>query len=135
MKDAKTRERFVELRGEGWSFDRISRELKVSKQTLVSWSKDLAQDIQNLRSIQLDALQERYQLAKAHRLLLFGEQLQRFRAELEKRDLSDVPTKELFAMMVRCAEMIHSDQEEVRFVGKTSFLEEDPLNKSTTWSA
>lgn len=51
MKDQETKERFVELRAKGWSFDRIARELKVSKQTLINWSRELALQIGNLKAI------------------------------------------------------------------------------------
>jgi orotate phosphoribosyltransferase-like protein len=35
MKDQETRGRFIELRAQGLSFDKISKELQVSKQTLI----------------------------------------------------------------------------------------------------
>jgi transposase len=47
-KDTKTRERFMELRAKGHSFDKISEELKVSKPTLIQWRKDLEKQIAKL---------------------------------------------------------------------------------------
>jgi len=41
MKDQQTKEKFIELRAKGLSFDKISRELRISKQTLINWSKKL----------------------------------------------------------------------------------------------
>lgn len=41
MKDQETKERFIELRAKGLSFDKISKELKVSKQILIDWSRGL----------------------------------------------------------------------------------------------
>lgn len=68
MKDQETRERFVELRAEGWSFDRIAQELKASKQTLVNWGKELALEISNLKAIELEALREKFYLLKSQKV-------------------------------------------------------------------
>jgi transposase len=35
----KTREQFIELRAENISFDKIAKQLKVSKSTLMAWAK------------------------------------------------------------------------------------------------
>ena len=89
MKDQRTRERFVELRAQGLSFARIAEELKVSKQTLINWSKQFQTEISNLKSIELEALQEKYYLTKRARIELFGQKLQGVLDELAKRSLSD----------------------------------------------
>lgn len=39
MKDYKTKERFIELRAQGLSFDSIARELEVSKPTLIQFDE------------------------------------------------------------------------------------------------
>ena len=39
MTHLETQNRFVGLRAEGWSFDRIAQELGVSKPTLIDWSR------------------------------------------------------------------------------------------------
>ena len=39
MKDQETKEKFVELRAKGLSFDRIAQELHVSKQSLINLGK------------------------------------------------------------------------------------------------
>ncbi len=49
MKDNETKNKFIELRAKGFSFAKISKELKTSKQTLVTWSKDLTLEIKNLK--------------------------------------------------------------------------------------
>ena len=37
MKDNKVKERFVELRSQGLSFDKIGKELKTNRVTFMSW--------------------------------------------------------------------------------------------------
>ena len=62
MKDVAVKEQLVELRARGWSFDRIAKELKVSKQSLVNWSRELSLEIRNRRSIEHEALLEQFAL-------------------------------------------------------------------------
>jgi transposase len=95
MKDQDTKNRFVELRAKGWSYDRITQELKVSKQTLINWSRALSFEIANLKAIELETLQEKYFALREKRIELFGETLRSIREELEKRDLKDTPTGEV----------------------------------------
>ena len=60
MKDDTIKSKFIELRAKNWSYNRIADELKVSKQTLITWSKDLSHVISNLRAMEIEELQERY---------------------------------------------------------------------------
>jgi len=58
-KDSKTIARFILLRSQGWSFNRIAAELNVSKPTLIKWSRQHQFDIANLRATETEALAER----------------------------------------------------------------------------
>ena len=46
MKSIEEKQRFVELRAKGLSFERIAEELKVSKPTLIKWSEELFHEVQ-----------------------------------------------------------------------------------------
>lgn len=59
------KEQFIEMKANEYSFSSISEELKVSKPTLIDWSKEFKMDIENCRSLEIKALQEKK--------LLFGE--------------------------------------------------------------
>ena len=98
MTDIETQQRFVFLRSQGWSFARIAEELKVSKPTLINWSRKFQFDIQNQRAIHIEALQEKWLSARDVRVNALGEQLHKVEAELAKRDLATVPTRQLFGM-------------------------------------
>jgi len=121
MKDQETRERFIELRARGLSFDKISKELKVSKQTLIDWSRGLQEEIRNLKAIELEALQEKYFLTKEKRIELFGERLKAIKEELDKRDLQDVPTDKLIELLLKYHRILKEE-----FV-PLEFMEEDEL--------
>lgn len=101
MKDTDTKQRFVELRAEGWSFARIAAELGVSKPTLIAWSKELRADLANLRAVRLEALRESYGLTVQTRLEQLGETLKTLRAELSRRNLEALTPRELLELYLR----------------------------------
>ena len=111
----KTRQQFVELRAEGMSYDKIAKKLKVSKTTLVAWSREYEVDVSNLQTIALEALQERYKVGKQHRLELWSEQLEMVRNELKTRGLGDIPTPKLIELLDTLSEKLKSEATQVRF--------------------
>ncbi|MEI7728621.1 MAG: hypothetical protein WCO56_03585 [Verrucomicrobiota bacterium] len=98
MKDQETQYRFVELRAKGWSFARIAAELNVDKNTLVVWSRKLHFQIQNLKTIEAEAFQEKCFAAAEARWETLAARLRGVQAELEKRDLSELSTQRLFTL-------------------------------------
>ena len=115
MKDQQTKERFMELRAQGWSFARIAKELKVSKQSLISWSRELALQIANLKAIELEALQEKYLLLKRQRMEFFGEKLKAIAEELARRNLKDVPIDKLFDLLAKYESLITKESGDIVF--------------------
>ena len=101
MEGIETKERFIELRAKGWSFDRIAKELGRAKQTLIDWSKDLQEEIANRKALELDALYETYYLQRESRLQTFGAMLTKIKEEVMSRDLSDVPTDKLLDLFLK----------------------------------
>lgn len=113
MKDAKTIEEFILLRAQGWSFDRIAKKLKTAKQTLINWSGTYAVEIAHLKALELEALQEQYFLTKEGKIKLLGETVKKLKTELDKRDLSDVPTAKLYELLDRYHELARGEVGEV----------------------
>lgn len=98
---------FIELRAKGNSFDAIAKQLEVSKGTLINWSRDLEDEIQNYSALELDTLKEKYLISKKHQIQSYGEQLATVREELSNRDLSDVKTEKLIEIEVKLLEAIN----------------------------
>ena len=96
-----TKERFVELRAEGRSYDEIAGILEVSRQTLQSWSKDMKLALENAKSFRMDAVKAKYQLSQLHRVEVFCQVLDRIKSELAKRDFSSIPTEKLLDMLLK----------------------------------
>ena len=121
MKDQKVKEQFIELRAQGWSFVRIAKKLKVSKQTLINWSKELKLQISNMKAIELEALQEQYYLDRKARIEILGGRLQKFKEEIEKRDLKDIPTAKLYELFLKYHDFLKTEATPVTFHEAESF--------------
>ncbi len=133
VKDQQTKDKFVEMRAKGISYDRIAKELNVHRQTLIAWSKNLKNEIANLKSIELDGLYEKYFLTKQKRIELYGEKLKEIKAELHKRKLSDLKTSELFNLLVKYDAILQKEKTETTFQEeKDTFFGE---SKTQTWEA
>ena len=98
MNDQETVRRFVELRATGRSFDRIATELNVSKPTLIAWSRQHQFEIQNLRAIEMEGLQQELVDTREVRARALAEQLGRVEAELKMRDVTELSTSRLFGL-------------------------------------
>jgi transposase len=103
-------ERFMQLRANGMSYDAIAKVLKVSKPTLISWSRDLQIEIHNLREIQKESLREQFAISKRHRVEILSEQLKKARDELAKRDYGDVPTLQLLSAVLKIEQRIAQEE-------------------------
>ena len=101
VKDQETIARFIQLRAQGWTYDRISTELKVSKPTLIQWSRQHQFTIQNLRAVETEALAEKCFAGRQQRWEKLGHDLRRVETELAKRDLADISTARLLGLAAR----------------------------------
>ena len=97
----KTKEEFIEMRAKGYSFDKIAKKLGKSKNTLIVWSKELQGEIANCKSMELEALYEKYYLHKEGRLQIFGTLLVKIKEELEQRNFLDIPTDKLLDLFLK----------------------------------
>ena len=98
MKDLKTREKFVELRAEGRSFDSIAQELNVSKSALLKWSQELEKEINNAKYYAYQRLIEQYKLTKVERANFIMQALQRVNEAIEQKDVKTLSIKELLML-------------------------------------
>ncbi|HEX8974354.1 MAG TPA: helix-turn-helix domain-containing protein [Patescibacteria group bacterium] len=134
MSDIKKQAQFIEMRATGMSFAKISEQLGVSKPTLISWSKDFELDIQNLRTIEQEALREKYLITKEKRIEMLGDSLDKVKQELAKRDLSEVPTEKLFALNIKLLQEIKAEEvSALPFSQKGAFVMD--LSELQEWSA
>lgn len=113
MKTIEDKQRFVELRAKGLSFERIAEELKVSKPTLIKWSEELFHEVQEAEFYELENLLENYKLMRKQRFENYCKLLSSALAELESRaaagKLQEVPTEKLLNMAEQLEKRIQQE--------------------------
>ncbi len=109
--DQTTIELFIDQRAEGASLDTIARELQVSKHTLITWNQKFKNQIDTLKALRLEALQEKYQVFLEKRIELFGQKLQNVLRELDHRDLTAVPTSRLFDLLLKYSSALKREEQ------------------------
>lgn len=128
MESVDVKERFIELRAKGYSFDKIAKELGKAKQTLIDWSRELQEEIASRKALELESLYDQFSLMKEHRLRDLGKTLIRLQTEIERRDLSDVPTDKLLDLQLKY--LAYAKEEIIEPVFKsTQEIEEDQLDR------
>jgi len=111
---AELKAQFIELRAKGLSYAKIAKRLKLSRNTLASWSQELEAEIASLKAMELESLQEQYFLLKEGRIRLLGETLKALQQELQKRDLSSVATDKLLDMWLKVFQELKEEQVDTR---------------------
>lgn len=127
------KDEFITLRAKGNSYDTIAKKLKVSKNTLISWSKVLQLEIKNYQNFEADATLEKYKMSKNNQLVSLGEQLEKVREEINKRDLSEVPTPKLIDIEMKILASINDNDK-----SHISLSDNDwdmSIDTTTTWDA
>jgi len=117
-KDNDTKNRFIELRGNGLSFDKIVEEIGVSKGTLLKWDKELKQEISEVRFIELESMIQKYGVLRTERVKSYGEMLEKYRKELTQRDLSDVSTNKLLDMALIVEDRLREEMKTISYYSK-----------------
>ena len=100
----------VDLRAKGFSYQKISDKLGISKPTLINATKKLFHEIENAIQIEQDFQMEKYRLNRLSQLKILGNINQKIEEEIEKRDFSDIPTNKLIELALRVsdvAKLIH----------------------------
>ena len=124
MESLDIKERFIELRAKGYSFDKIAKELGKAKQTLIDWSKELQDEIANVKALELEALYEKYFLLKESKITNYGTILSKITTELKQRDFSKVNTGQLLELYLLYFEKLSQEVIEPVFKSSEEIREE-----------
>ena len=99
----------IELRAEGLSYDKISRQLKIAKQTAVDIVRESVDQVETLKAIGVEALYEEKRIdckGRIERLTALHERLER---EIGERSLEDVPTDKLILLYLKVSEALKGE--------------------------
>jgi transposase len=106
MHTEEKRNQFIELRAAGLSFDKIAADIGVTKKTLIDWSREFADDIEDLKTMAREHLRERLIGTQEQFCGRIVAHFNRLDAEFGKREFKYSPTESVFRMMLSARETI-----------------------------
>lgn len=101
MTDRETEKKIIEFRARGKSYATIASELKVAKQTAVDVCKRYKEQIATLQALELEQLYETQRITSAERITAIASLMHRVREEIDRRDLSTIPTEKLIDLYLK----------------------------------
>ncbi len=115
MKTQNEKKRFVELRAKGLSYDKISKELGISKPTLIKWNDELKNEIANIRYFEFESIIAEYSLSKRSRLESFSIILSKALEELKERSFDEINVKDLVNIIFQMNQKIQTEVGNLKF--------------------
>jgi hypothetical protein len=79
-------------------------------------------------------MEDRFPVGKAKRVEVFGNRLNAILAELDKRDLSDVPTATLLGLALKYGDALKDERQPLQLVGEPKSVIDFDF-ESETWPA
>lgn len=130
MKPQEQRLSFVRLRAEGKSYNSISKELSISKDTCSRWEQELKDDIATFKAEQLRELYESYYMLKEARITQLGDTLNNINEALSKKDLEEISPDRLLDYKLRYMEALKEEYIELNNITpiKRDYDAKDILN-------
>lgn len=118
-------ERFVAMRISGKTFDEISRELEVSKQTLINWSKDEdAKDVISFgKLMRIQSTLKAFELDREARIQRLAILAQKINKELSNREFIDFETAKLLTLAVMIEKKLNDALPIVKFDNENQSFE------------
>ena len=105
--------KFIELRGKGMSFQKISEEMGVSKPTLIKWNGELLEQVKEAQYMEFENLVEQYGLFRKRRFEIYckalNSALKEFEERAEKGELKEVPTDKLLNLLEQLEKRVEKD--------------------------
>lgn len=99
MKDAELKEKFIEMRVAGDSYDKIAKELNKSKTTLIKWDRELSKEIGNLEFFNYKALLEKHKLTQKAKIEFLAEEIEKIKKALQNKDYDNIAIGELTKLL------------------------------------
>jgi len=105
-KDLDIKEKFIELRSKGISYDKVAKELQVNKSTLIEWGKSYSTTILNLKNIRLETLDKKYLISREESLKTTKQIYRKMRKILLSRDLNELSDEKLIKLYLNISEKL-----------------------------
>ena len=118
--DSNQRE-FILLRADGMSFDKIATKLKVSKVTLIQWSKLFEEQIKEIQFEAFIKIKELYSFNTQNRYKNLLEQLKTIDKGIVKADLTKATIKDLYTIKNDFLMQLDKIENKIKVDAKVSF--------------
>lgn len=98
MEMTKQQMEFITLRADGLSFDKIAKQLKITKATLIQWSKLFEDKIQELQFLAMVEIKKQFSHSIKSRYEILLKQLDKIDKAILEADLSEESLKDLIQL-------------------------------------
>ena len=112
---------------EGKSINTISKELKVSKNTIIKWNKELEKELHNLEVLEKEKLIEKYKITLNTRLEFYLKLRGKILQELNNRDLKKISVSNLFKLLLDVESIINNNFSDYIYTGEIKSLIENTI--------
>lgn len=126
MKATAKKEQFISLRIEGKSFSEIAKALNTPKSNLIEWNKEktIRTAINEGLAIQLNDTVRNLEMNKQASFISLLKIYKKVIQELDKRDLSDVPTDKLVQLSIMLHQKVN-EQNNIVEIGENNEMDFD----------
>ena len=101
MKSTEDKMKVIELRSQGMSIAKIAAATQMAKSTVVDILAENKEEVSTLQAIELDALYDAQRITATERIKRLAEVQAKIKAEVDRRDLQDVPTEKLIDLYLK----------------------------------
>ena len=106
---------FIELKAKGYSLDKISKQLEISKPTLVKLARQYEKEVSNEQYFNYETLLEKFKLSRELKTKYMVKMLRKINKELLSRDLSNLEIKDLLKLREQLDNELKSLLNKVRY--------------------
>lgn len=94
------KQRAIELRADGWTYRAIAQELNMGKSAVADIIREEAEAVETLEAMRLEALYQAARVTHEARIEALSLLRQKLLDEVESRDLTELPTKEVYSLLL-----------------------------------
>lgn len=115
MKTTDEKSKFLELRIQGYSLSKISKELGISKTTLVKWNDNFYQEIANAKYDEMQTILDNYQISTKEKVQTVSRKLKEVYETIEGIDLTELPLKEILLLKENLEKELAKVKEDLKY--------------------
>lgn len=129
MYDTETKQKFIELRANGESYDKIAEILRVNRNTLINWNKEFQSEIENQLYIDITSTIELYGTLRKERIKSLLTRIKSISEALNAIDYTQLQPKDLILLLDSTEKQLEKELSNIKFhTGETVSIYDNVLN-------